>query len=267
MPFLASSEAQSRAARLDVSWNEAGIDPFGVSREHVARLMTILDVFSRRYFDLEVHGIEHVPDRGRCMIVGNHSGGFALDGAMVLASLFFRKDPPRLAQGMVEKFLNKLPFANLWANRAGQFTGLPEHAERLLDEERALLVFPEGAKGTEKLFKNRYDLLEFGTGFVRLAIAKKAPIVPFGFLGGGEAVPTIRNAYTLGKLLGVPYVPVTPWGLPIPLPVHLDLLFGEPLFFEGTGNEDDEYIRECVAKVKASIRKILDDGMARRSGR
>jgi hypothetical protein len=68
-------------------------------------------------------------------------------------------------------------------------------------------------------------------------------------------------------LLGVPYVPVTPWGLPIPLPVHLDLLFGEPLFFEGTGNEDDEYIRECVAKVKASIRKILDDGIARRSGR
>ena len=64
-------------------------------------------------------------------------------------------DPPRLAQGMVEKFLNRVPFASLWSNRVGQLTGLPEHATRLLEDDRLLMVFPEGARGTAKLYKER----------------------------------------------------------------------------------------------------------------
>ena len=33
----------------------------------------------------------------------------------------------------------------------------------------------------------------------------RTPIIPFGFVGGGDAVPTIANLYRLGKLFGVPY--------------------------------------------------------------
>ena len=44
------------------------------------------------------------------MLVGNHSGGIAIDGAMVIASCLLEMDPPRLAQGMVEKFINRVPF-------------------------------------------------------------------------------------------------------------------------------------------------------------
>ena len=148
---------------------------------------------------MESHGIEHVPKRGRVMLVGNHSGGVALDGAMVVASMFFEMEPPRLAQGMAEKFLNKVPFASQFANRCGHLTGLPEHAERLLEDERMLMVFPEGARGTAKLYKERYSLVHFGTGFVRLAMKTKTPIVPFAFLGGGEAIPTISNACRSGS--------------------------------------------------------------------
>ena len=115
------------------------------------------------------------------MLVGNHSGGVAIDGAMVLASMFFDMDPPRLAQGMAEKFINKVPFASEWANRTGQFTGLPENAVRLLEDERLLVVFPEGARGTAKLYKERYSLVDFGTGFMRLALKTKTPIIPFAF--------------------------------------------------------------------------------------
>src|SRR5678816_4916589 len=103
---------------------------------------------------------------------------------------------------MVEKFINRYPWASLWSNRCGQVTGLPEHAERLLSEERLLMVFPEGARGTAKLYKDRYSLVDFGTGFMRLALKTKTPIVPFGFLGGGEAVPTVVNAYRLGQAFG-----------------------------------------------------------------
>ncbi len=145
------------------------------------------------------------------MLVGNHSGGVALDGAMCVAASFFELNPPRLAQGMAEKFLNVIPFASEWTARCGQLTGLPEHAERLLEDERLLMVFPEGAKGTAKLFKERYSLVDFGTGFMRLALKTKTPIIPLGFVGGADAIPTIANSYALGKLLRDPYIPITPW--------------------------------------------------------
>ena len=104
------------------------------------------------------------------------------------------------------------------------------------------MVFPEGARGTAKLYKERYSLVHFGTGFVRLAMKMKTPIVPFAFLGGGEAIPTISNAVSIGKLLGVPYIPVTPWLFAVPIPAKLEVYYSEPMFFEGTGSEEDEVV-------------------------
>jgi 1-acyl-sn-glycerol-3-phosphate acyltransferase len=260
------SEVLRRARELELPFNGAGIDPFGISRDQVASTLSVLKFFYRHYFKVLVHQISHVPAKGRCMLVGNHSGGYAIDGAMVLASMFFEMSPPRLAQGMAEKFINKSPFVSIWANRSGQFTGLPEHASRLLEAERLLLVFPEGSKGTEKLFRDRYSLLNFGTGFMRLALKTQSPIVPFAFLGGGEAVPTISNARGLGKLLGVPYIPITPYGLPLPLPVQLDLYYGAPMHFEGNGNEDDSVIAGYVDQVKTAIATMLENGRRVRKG-
>jgi 1-acyl-sn-glycerol-3-phosphate acyltransferase len=200
------------------------------------------------------------------MLVGNHSGGVAIDGAMVIASQFFEMDPPRLAQGMAEKFLNKLPFASQMTNRLGHLTGLPEHAERLLADDRMLMVFPEGARGTAKLYKERYSLVGFGSGFVRLAMKMKTPIVPFAFLGGGEAVPTIMNAVAIGRLLGVPYIPVTPWLVALPIPAKLEIYYSPPMVFEGTGAEDDETVFAHVDKVKARIAQLIDLGRKRRRG-
>jgi 1-acyl-sn-glycerol-3-phosphate acyltransferase len=194
------------------------------------------------------------------MLVGNHSGGIAIDAAMVIAACFFDKDPPRLAQGMIEKFINQVPFASLWAGRTGQFTGIPEHAIRLLEDERLLLVFPEGARGTAKLFPERNSLVDFGTGFLRLALKTRTPIIPFGFLGGGEAMPTVANAYTLGKLLGVPYIPITPYGLPLPLPAMMQVHFGEPLRFAGDGSEEDAVIEGYVDDVKRAIAGLIAEG-------
>jgi 1-acyl-sn-glycerol-3-phosphate acyltransferase len=215
---------------------------------------------------VRAHGVENVPVRGRAMLVGNHSGGVAIDGAMVLASMFLELSPPRLAHGMAEKFINQLPFASFWTARTGQFTGLPEHAERLLRDDRMLLVFPEGARGTAKLYKERYSLVEFGTGFMRLALKTQAPIVPFGFIGGGDAIPTITNLYKLGRLLGVPYIPVTPYGASVPLPVKLEVYYGAPMRFEGSGNEDDTVVQGYVEQVKSQIASLIEEGRQNRGG-
>lgn len=259
-------ETRERVDRLDVDWSSYGIDPFGASKNDVARMYTILGWMYRNYFRVTVSGIEHVPASGRAMLVGNHSGGFAVDAMMVLTSVFLEMEPPRLAQGMAEKFLAKLPFSAALTARSGQLTGLPEHATRLLEADRLLMVFPEGARGTEKLYGDRNTLVRFGTGFVRLALQTGTPIIPFGFLGGGEAVPTVMNLYGLGKLLGVPYIPVTKYIVPVPRPVPLEIYYSEPMVFDGTGNEEDEVIVGYVDQIKKRISELIDAGYRRRVG-
>jgi len=259
-------EVRERLERLEIPFNAYGVDRYGISKEYLGPLMSALKLLFRNYFSVESYGIENVPRRGRVMLVGNHSGGIAIDGAMIVASQFLEMEPPRLAQGMAEKFLNRMPFASQIMSRLGHLTGLPEHAERLLADERMLMVFPEGARGTAKLYKERYSLVHFGTGFMRLAMKMKTPIVPFAFLGGGEAVPTISNAYTLGRLLGVPYIPVTPWLVALPLPVKLEIYYSPPMVFEGTGTEEDDVVQGQVDRVKDRIAQLIDLGVKRRRG-
>ncbi|MFP2908579.1 lysophospholipid acyltransferase family protein [Pyxidicoccus sp. 3LFB2] len=253
--------------RLELPFNEYGVDPYGISKRHLKQALQVFASLYRYYFRVRCYGIEHVPVRGRGMLVGNHSGGVAVDGAMVLTSTILEMDPPRLAQSMVERFLHNLPISSLWASRTGQFTGLPEHAKRLLEDDRLLVIFPEGAKGTAKLYPQRYSLVDFGTGFMRLALQTRSPIIPFAFLGGGAAIPTVFNARALGKLMGVPYIPLTPWVLPLPLPVQLEIHYGEPLVFQGTGDEEDHVIEGYVQKVKTRIAGLIERGRAQRHGR
>jgi 1-acyl-sn-glycerol-3-phosphate acyltransferase len=255
-----TEEVAARVARLNLSFNEHGFDRFGVSRQSLASGMRVMGWLYRHYFSVHCHGMEHVPTTGRVILVGNHSGGYAIDAGMVIAACFFELEPPRLAHGMADRFINRLPFLSQLANRTGQITGLPQHARQLLADERVLLVFPEGARGTSKLFWNRYTLGPFGTGFLRLAKSTRSPIVPFAYLGGGEAVPTVANLPFLGKLFGVPYIPVTPYVLPLPLPVRSQLLFGPPLHFEGTGDESQQQIQTEVDVVKAAIAGLITEG-------
>jgi 1-acyl-sn-glycerol-3-phosphate acyltransferase len=161
---------------------------------------------------------------------------------------------------MAEKFIEHTPFGGSIAAKCGQFTGLPENALRLLRDERLLMVFPEGARGTAKLFHQRDSLVEFGTGFMRLALQTGTPIVPFGVVGAGDAMPTVYNAYRLGRAFGVPYLPVTPWLLPVPVPAQISIHYGAPMKFEGTGREDDEVVRGYVEDVKDTIAALIEYG-------
>ncbi len=264
MKLFASQSVLDRVERLEVPFNRYGIDPFGVSKEHLATFFTAVQPLYERYFDVSVYGLENVPERGRAMLVGNHSGGVALDGLMVIASTFFEMEPPRLAQGMAEYFLNKWPVFSQWTNRLGHLTGLPEHALRLLENDRMLMVFPEGARGTAKLYAERNSLVRFGTGFMRLALQSRAPIVPLAFVGGGEAIPTIYNSKTLGRLTGAPYVPFTPYLLPLPRPTNLQIYYAPPMHFDGDGNEEDDVIYDYVDRVKRQIALLIEFGAERR---
>jgi 1-acyl-sn-glycerol-3-phosphate acyltransferase len=255
-----SREIAARVDRLRIPFNAANVDPYGISKPHLVRAAELVTLFYRKYFRVSCVGVENVPTEGRCMLVGNHSGGFALDAGMLAAACFWELEPPRLAQAMVDRFVYRLPFLSPWMSRLGQFAGLPEHARRLLADERLLMVFPEGTRGTAKTYKDRYSLVRFGTGFLRLCLATNCPIVPVAILGGGEAVPTAVNLYKLGKLFGTPYIPLTPYLIPAPLPAHIMIRFGEPLRFSGDANDNDVPIGEHVELVRRRIAELIEVG-------
>ena len=264
LPPIDSPEIAERVDRLEIPFSKHGLDPYGLDKKALTRFYSLVRPVYRRYFTMRVFGAENVPDRGRAMLIGNHSGGVALDGALIWASMFFEKEPPRLAQGMADTFLAAGPYTAKWTAKTGALTGLPQHATRLLEDDRLLMVFPEGARGTAKLYPERHSLVRFGTGFMRLALQTRSPIVPVAFIGGGEAIPTIHNSRTLGRLVGAPYVPFTPWVFLIPRPVACQIYYGPPMVFEGSGDEADEVIMEYVEQVKNRVAAMIEIGVDRR---
>ncbi len=257
-------EVAARVEALDLQFNKFGVDPYGIDKNDLIRFVSAFAWVYRFYFKVDVYGLDNVPKRGRAVMVGNHSGGVAIDGAMAMGSMLLDAEPPRLPHAMIDKFIHQFPGFSQFMARTGQFTGNPDQAKRLLNDERLILVFPEGARGTAKLAKDADSLVDFGTGFMRLALETKSPIVPFGFVGGGEALPTIANLKRLGRMLGVPYIPVTKWGVLVPKPTRFQLLYGRPMMFEGTGHERDEVVNGMVDRVKERIGDLIRQGRALR---
>ncbi|MEE2829263.1 MAG: lysophospholipid acyltransferase family protein [Myxococcota bacterium] len=258
---------REKVDRLELDWGPLGHDRYGIEKDHLAFVLGCLLPLYRLWFRVRTVDIEKVPQTGRVMLIGNHSGGLPFDGMMLMSALFFDMDPPRLAHGMVDKMAQRWPVASPLFSRVGQFPGLPEHAIQLLENERALMVFPEGTRGLGKLYSKRYQLERFGMGFARIAMRTGTPVLPFGVIGMEEAYPTIARLEPIARLFGLPYLPVPAHGLPIPLPLELEIRFGDPIQLEGSGDESDEVVSGQVDRVSAAVQQILDEGLQERGDR
>ena len=248
--------------------NEFGVDPFGVDPDWIAKVGILAGWLYRYYFRVETRGVENVPE-GRVLVIANHSGQIPFDGAMIAAAMLLEGDPPRVPRTMVEKWSATLPWISTMFARTGQVIGLPENARRLLEDEHAVLVFPEGAPGSNKMFSKAYELQEFGLGFMRLALETGTPIVPVSVVGAEEQYPAIYNFRRLARLIGAPAVPVTPFTLVpvlglLPLPTKYRISFGEPIEVEGDPDDDDDVIGEKVWLVRSTVQNMVNRGLAER---
>jgi len=225
----------------------------------------------RYYFRVETFGVERVPP-GRVLVVANHAGQLPFDGAMLGAALLLEADPPRIARPMGEYWIPNLPWVSIAAARTGTLVGTPSNCVHMLENGECVMVFPEGVRGMNKLYAQRYQLQRFGPGFMRLALETGTPIVPVGIVGSEEQQPGFANLGTLGRLLGMPAFPITPtfpWLGPLgllPLPVKYRIHFGEPISFQGDASEADEVVEEKVDRVKAAIAALLEQGCRERRG-
>jgi 1-acyl-sn-glycerol-3-phosphate acyltransferase len=262
-------DIDERMARIPTRLNSYGYDAWGFHPATAARAMFTMALLYRYWFRVQVHGIERIP-QGRVLLISNHAGQIALDAAMIGIATFLDNEPPRVVRGMGEYWLPTVPWVNELMVRSGSVVGTRKNCVDLLANEEAVIAFPEGVRGMNKLIWERYQLQEFGHGFMRLALETGAPIVPIAVVGSEEQAPGIANLRPLARLLRMPAFPITltfpalgPLGL-VPLPVKYHIYFGEPMSFEGNPSDEDEVIAEKVEQVKAQIATMLAHGLAQR---
>ncbi|MBI2524899.1 MAG: 1-acyl-sn-glycerol-3-phosphate acyltransferase [Candidatus Rokubacteria bacterium] len=193
-------------------------------------LKPIAVALMRLLFRLEIRGADRVPMAGPVLIVANHVSLLdppVVGGAcrrqlcfMAKAELF---DIPLL--GRLLRAVNARP-----VRREGGDARALKAALRVLEEGKALLVFPEGTRGEEG------RLSEGKPGVGMLAVVSGAPVVPAYVSGSGRALPR-------GRL--------------IPRPVKVRVTFGSPLSVkaEAAGGRKERY-REATEEMMRAIAQL-----------
>jgi 1-acyl-sn-glycerol-3-phosphate acyltransferase len=251
------------------------VDDFGRDPRATARWEWLFELLYKRWFRVEATGLDHVPAKGRALLVANHAGTLPYDSAMVMHAV--RRDHParRDVRPLVENTVFHLPWLGPLMNRIGGVRADPDNAERLLRKDELVAVFPEGEKGMGKLWKDRYRLQRFGRGgFVRLALRTAAPIIPVAVVGAEEAAPMLGKVTWFAKDIGIPWIPVTPtfpWLGPaglLPLPSKWRVEFGAPIDLAavyGTAAADDRVLVNRLADdIRTRIQAMVDGLLAQR---
>jgi len=244
------------------------VDEFGFDSELTDTvLLPLLRPLYRTWFRVEVRGIENIPDTGGALVVANHSGGIALDAVMTALAVHDEHPHRRHLRLLGADLVFQTPFLGELARKSGATLAANGDAERLLAGGEVVGVWPEGFKGIGKPFSERYKLQRFGRGgFVSAALRTGTPIVPCAIVGAEETYPILGNLPTLARLLGLPYLPVTPTfpllgalGL-VPLPSKWLIEFGSPvstLEFGPNAADDPMLVFDLTDQIRQTIQQTL----------
>ena len=242
------------------------VDDYGFDAELTERLfLAALRPLAEKWFRIEVRGADNIPADGGALVVSNHSGTVPMDGLMTMWSV--HEHTGRFLRPLGADLVFRLPLISSMARKGGATRACTEDAERLLGQGELVGVWPEGFKGIGKPYAERYKLQRFGRGgFVAAAMRTGTPIVPLAVVGAEEIYPLVGNVPSLARLLGVPYLPITPFfpwlGLlgMVPLPSKWLLEFGEPIrtdSYDLGAADDPMLVFNVTDQVRESIQQTL----------
>jgi 1-acyl-sn-glycerol-3-phosphate acyltransferase len=198
-------------------------------------LKPLVAVVARAWLRLTVIGAERVPRDGPVLLAANHLS--VLDPALIGAAVSRELDYMAKTElfrvpgfgGLIRR-LNAHP-----VDRTGSDSAALRLALKLLGDGRALLVFPEGTRGTG----DELGPAQPGTGM--LAALSQAPVVPVCMQGSGRALPR---------------------GAVLPRPVRVTVTFGAPLRF--TPGRGRARYQEISDEIMAAIGRLKTEAGPRR---
>jgi 1-acyl-sn-glycerol-3-phosphate acyltransferase len=242
------------------------VDEFGFDQEVTERFfLAAVRPIAQKWFRVEVRGVENIPAGGGALVVSNHSGTLPVDGMMTGVAIYDRTG--RHLRPLGADLVFRLPVIGEMARKGGATLACGEDAERMLSNGELVGVWPEGFKGIGKPYSERYKLQRFGRGgFVAAAIRTGVPIVPCSVVGAEEIYPLVGNIPSLARLMGVPYIPITPFfpllgplGL-LPLPSKWLIEFGEPIrtdSYDEGASDDPMLVFNVTDQVRETIQQTL----------
>ena len=221
------------------------------------------------WFRVEWEGLEKIPRSGGALLVSNHAGAVPSDAPMIMHGI--EQELGRKVYGLADYWFRGVPFLGTGWSRSGGVPAHPDNAHRLLhDEQQLALVFPEGAKGPSKLYRDRYDLRRFGRGgFVETAMRAGAPVVPLAVVGAEESMPILtRMPAGISRRLGLPYLPLTlnhlllgpVLGTVVWLPAKFRIRVLDPVTFDVAPNLE-RYPRSRIMEAAESIRLDIQENL------
>jgi 1-acyl-sn-glycerol-3-phosphate acyltransferase len=269
--FRAAMAENRRARTFDAGAAEE-FDDFGMDKGYIDAFGRVLFKFLHdRYWRVEVAGLEHVPARGRAVLVGIHRGFMPWDAVMTLHLL--ARELGRYPRFLIHPGLVRFPFLFNFHTKLGGVIACQENADRVLERGEILAIYPEGIRGAFALYRDAYRLGKFGRDeFVKVALRHRAPIVPFVTVGSAETFPILAklNWGWWKRRTEWPFFPITPtWPLaPVPLPSKWHTLYLPPLNVEDRyppeAADDPDTVRAVSRKVRALMEEAMRDIVRRR---
>jgi 1-acyl-sn-glycerol-3-phosphate acyltransferase len=215
----------------------------------------------KKYFRLEVEGIENIPTKGPVIIAPNHSGFSGFD-AMILAYILQEKTK-RIPRVMTHHLWFLTETTALPAQKLGFIEATYDNGVALLKKNSLVVLFPEGEHGNFKPSSKRYQLQEFKRGFIRMALETNAKVVPTIILGAEETHINLQKLKFTKFLRGL----VLPLPLNvIPLPAKWKIVFEKPLSFPFTPDKvnDSELCHELAHDVQELLQSKINKEVKKR---
>src|SRR4051812_151114 len=170
--------------------------------DFIRETLPAYSLITQLYFRPKIRGLEHIPEDGPVLLVGNHSGGTLIADTFAFAYGFYEHFGPerpfhQLAHDLVFQVRG---LANL--RRYGTIPAGHENAQKALQRGAAVLVYPGGDHETYRPSWRSREI-DFGgrSGFVRLARDAGVPIVPVVAIGGQETALFLSRGERLSRAL------------------------------------------------------------------
>lgn len=276
MVNLVKAESSERSSRARFFRRyENNVDEHGFDLASYAGVEKFVRFLFKNWFGVKIAGLQNIPSKGNAVLFGNHSGVLPIDGCLLYDGIINYHPQPSRVRFLVTKFLLDAPIIGKLLRGFGCIPPSYEIATEQLREKELVFFFPEAEKGTGKLFKNRYKLVDFHSGFVRAAIETGSPMVPVVTIGGEEIYPLLANIKPLAKLIKAPYFPVTPFFpffpfpfnvIPIPVRIMMCVWPSYRLPYPPEAAEDEDLVAAITTQIQNDLQVKVNDLLDIRTG-